>query len=69
MAKPLVYNATLVERPKFGLTAGLNVSTNNSKVLSLGGAPSFTVGNYGWVVEGKPAPVLRISTACARATL
>jgi TonB-dependent starch-binding outer membrane protein SusC len=52
-------NATLVERPRFGLSAGLNISTNNSKVISLGGAPSFTVGNFGWVVEGKPAPVLR----------
>lgn len=51
--------ATLVERPKFGLSAGLNFSTNNSKVISLGGAPSFSVGNFGWVVEGKPAPVLR----------
>lgn len=50
---------TLVERPRFGLTAGLNISTNNSKVLSLGGAPSFTVDNYGWVVEGQPAPVIR----------
>ena len=52
-------NATLVERPTFGLSAGLNISTNNSKVISLGGAPSFTVGNFGWVVEGQPAPVLR----------
>jgi TonB-dependent SusC/RagA subfamily outer membrane receptor len=51
--------ATLVERPKFGLSAGLNISTNNSEVISLGGAPSFTVGNFGWVVPGKPAPVLR----------
>jgi TonB-dependent SusC/RagA subfamily outer membrane receptor len=50
---------TLVERPKFGLSAGLNISTNHSTVLSLGGAPSFSVGNDGWVVEGKPAPVLR----------
>ena len=51
--------ASLIERPTFGLSAGLNISTNNSKVLSLGGAPSFTVGNFGWVVEGAPAPVLR----------
>jgi outer membrane receptor protein involved in Fe transport len=50
---------TLFDRPRFGLTAGLNVSTNDSKVLSLGGAQSFTVGNSGWVVEGQPAPVIR----------
>ncbi len=55
----MAITGTIVERPKFGLSAGLNISTNKSEVLSLGGAPSFTVGNYGWVVEGKPAPVLR----------
>ena len=49
----------LIERTNFGLGVGLNVSTNNSKVLDLGGAPSFTVGNSGWVVEGLPAPVVR----------
>ncbi len=52
-------NGTLVDRTNFGLTAGVNVTTNVSKVLSLGGAPSFTIGNFGWVEEGRPAPVLR----------
>jgi TonB-dependent SusC/RagA subfamily outer membrane receptor len=52
-------NHQIINREQFGLTAGLNVSTNNSKVLSLGGAPSFSVGNSGWVVQGKPAPVVR----------
>lgn len=51
--------AMLIDRPMLGFTAGLNISTNNSEVVSLGGAPSFTVGNYGWVIEGQPAPVLR----------
>ncbi len=49
----------VIERPKFGLNLGLNVATNKSKVVSLGGAPSFSLGNNGWVVEGKPAPVIR----------
>ena len=52
-------NATLLDRSNFSVRAGLNVSTNQSKVLSLGGAPSFSVGNFGWVIEGQPAPVLR----------
>ena len=52
-------NQQIVSRQSFGLSAGLNVSTNNSKVISLGGAPSFSVGNSGWVVQGKPAPVVR----------
>ncbi len=52
-------NQQIVSRQSFGLSAGLNVSTNNSKVISLGGAPSFSVGNSGWVVLNKPAPVVR----------
>ena len=55
----LAVNATLVDRRTFGLNAGLNLSTNNSEVLSLGGAPAFSVGNFGWVIEGQPAPVVR----------
>ncbi len=52
-------NATIVDRPMFTLNAGLNISTNKSKVLSLGGANQFSVGNYGWIIVGQPAPVLR----------
>ena len=50
---------TVWDRPRLGINAGLNVSTNNSEVVSLGGAPAFSVGNFGWVIEGQPAPVLR----------
>ena len=50
---------TVWDRPMLGITAGLNISTNRSEVTSLGGAPSFSVGNYGWVIEGQPAPVVR----------
>ena len=52
-------NQQIINRESFGLSAGLNISTNVSKVVSLGGAPAFTVGNSGWVVEGKPAAVVR----------
>ena len=52
-------NHDIINRDHFGLRAGLNVSTNNSEVVSLGGAPSFSVGNSGWVVQGQPAPVVR----------
>jgi hypothetical protein len=52
-------NGILWDRPMLGITAGLNISTNASKILSLGGAPSFSVGNNGWVVLGKAAPVVR----------
>jgi len=52
-------NATLLERSALTVQAGLNASTNVSKVLSLGGAPAFSIGNFGWVIEGQPAPVVR----------
>jgi outer membrane receptor protein involved in Fe transport len=52
-------NAMIVDRPMLGINAGVNITTNKSKVVSLGGAPSFSVGNFGWVIEGQPAPVIR----------
>ena len=55
----LALRQEIVNREKFGLSAGLNVSTNISNVVSLGGAPAFSVGTSGWVVEGKPAAVVR----------
>ena len=55
----LALNHDIIERESWGLKAGINLATNDSKVISLGGAPAFTVGNSGWVVEGKQAPVVR----------
>jgi TonB-dependent SusC/RagA subfamily outer membrane receptor len=52
-------NGTLIQRPQFGWDAGFTYSTNHSKVLSLGSAAPFTIGNFGWVVEGAPVPVIR----------
>lgn len=52
-------NANLIQRPRFGWDAGMTYSTNFSKVLSLGGAAPFTIGNNGWVAEGSPVPVIR----------
>jgi TonB-dependent SusC/RagA subfamily outer membrane receptor len=52
---------TVVDRPRLGINAGLNLSTNHSEIVSLGGAPAFSLdpSGFGWVVEGEPAPVLR----------
>ena len=55
----LALNQQIINRQQFGVTAGLNISTNHSTVVSLGGAPAFSIGNSGWVVEGKAAPVVR----------
>ena len=37
----------------------LSVSTNHSKLESLGGAPPFSLGNFGWAIEGQPVPIMR----------
>jgi TonB-dependent SusC/RagA subfamily outer membrane receptor len=52
-------NTTLIQRPHFGWDAGFTYSTNFGKVLSLGGAAPFTIGNYGWIREGSPVPDIR----------
>ena len=52
-------NGTVLDRENLGIKLGLNVSTNQSKVLDLGGATSFSLGNFGWVIVGQPAPVIR----------
>jgi len=55
----LTLNTNVVRRANFGVDLGGYLSTNNSEVVSLGGAPAFSLGNFGWVVEGAPVPVIR----------
>jgi TonB-dependent starch-binding outer membrane protein SusC len=55
----LSVNAGLIERAAFSWDVGLDVTTAHSKVLDLGGGPSFSVGSDNWVVLGEPAPVRR----------
>jgi TonB-dependent SusC/RagA subfamily outer membrane receptor len=55
----LQLNATLLDQPSFGWDVGLGVSTNGSEVVSLGGAPRFSLGNSTWVEQGQAAPVVR----------
>ena len=52
-------SANVYDTPMLGVTLGMNLSTNHSMVTDLGGAPSFSVGNNGWVVLGQTAPVVR----------
>ena len=54
----LALNTTLIRSSDYGWDVNVNVTTNNSKVLDLGGAPAFSVGNSGWIIEGEPAPVM-----------
>ncbi len=54
----LSVQASPVSAERWGWDVGLDVTTNKSKVVSLGGIPPFLTGG-GWIQEGQPAPVLR----------
>lgn len=57
----LSVNSTLLDRDNFGVNAGVNLSTNNSLVQSLGGVAPFGIGNnnVGWLAQDHPAPAIR----------
>src|SRR5690606_17914486 len=59
MGIELSVNGTILRGERFGWDLGASVYTNSSKVLDLGGAPEFSLGDFGWVVEGQPVPVIR----------
>ena len=47
-----------IRRAEWGLDLGLNVATNKSEVIDLGGIPPFATGG-GWVETGQPVPAIR----------
>jgi TonB-dependent starch-binding outer membrane protein SusC len=55
----LSVDAIVLQREGFAWEVGGSVSTNHSKTLDLGGAAPFSLGSYGWIVEGQPVPVMR----------
>lgn len=55
----LAVNWEAIRTPGWGWSIGTNVATNESKVLSLGGAPAVNEGNNGYLIEGEPLFVLR----------
>ena len=50
---------TVLRRSTLSWDVGASLATNSSEVISLGGAPAFSLGNFGWIVEGAPVPVIR----------
>jgi hypothetical protein len=50
--------ATVFERENWGFDLGASIYTNDSKVLSLGGAPPFS-GGGSWIQEGYPVTLIR----------
>ena len=55
----LSLNGTVLRGQTLGWDLGFSVYTNRSKVLDLGGASPFSLGDIGWIMEGEPAPVVR----------
>ena len=51
--------AAVLTSARLSWDVGFDLATNHSKVLSLGGAPRFVIGEQGWIIEGQPAPVVR----------
>ncbi len=52
-------NLSILRSESFGWELGGNIALTDSEVKSLGGAPKFSIGGFGWVIEGEPAPVIR----------
>ncbi len=55
----LALTGAIISGQNFGWDMGLNIYTNNSEILDLGGAPSFAVGGFGFIEEGQPVPVIK----------
>ena len=51
-------NFGVVQTANYGWDLGVNLTTNDSEVVSLGGAAPFSALN-GWIEEGQPVPVER----------
>jgi TonB-dependent SusC/RagA subfamily outer membrane receptor len=51
-------NGDILRSEMLTWSAGVNLSTNKSKVVSLGAAPSFSTGSFTQIIEGQPAPVV-----------
>lgn len=52
-------NYSVVRNNTWTWDLGANLALSKSKIISLGGSPDFSIGGFGWVIEGQPAPVIR----------
>ena len=52
-------NYSIVRNDAWSWDLGGTLSLTDSEIISLGGAPAFSIGGFGWVIEGQPAPVIR----------
>jgi TonB-linked SusC/RagA family outer membrane protein len=51
-------NATVFRHNEFEWTLGGSVYTNKAEITSLGGAADFSIGNFGWIINGQPIPMI-----------
>jgi TonB-dependent starch-binding outer membrane protein SusC len=51
-------NGTLGNSGGISVDAGIDLSLNRTKVMSLGGTPPFVLTEVAWIREGDPAPVI-----------
>ena len=52
-------NYSVVRNDTWTWDVGANLSLTDSEIISLSGNPEFSIGGFGWVIEGHPAPVVR----------
>ena len=52
-------SVSVLRSEAFTWDLGTTLSFTDSEIISLGGAPDFSIGGFGWVIEGQPAPVIR----------
>ena len=52
-------NYAIVRGDTYQWDLGFTASLNDSEIISLGGVPEFLLNDFGWVVEGEAAPVIR----------
>lgn len=55
----VVATADVIRAGEWAVTIGGTAATNRSRVLALGAASPFSIGNYGWILEGQPVPAIR----------
>jgi len=52
-------NYSIVRNDTWTWDAGTSLAFNSSEIISLDNNPEFSIGGFGWVIEGQPAPVIR----------
>ena len=58
----LTVGGNVLDKKLLGINASMSLTTNDSRVVSLGGAPAFQIGAanaFAWVIEGQQVPMIR----------